>query len=117
MKKIVLSIVGAAVIGIAAMNVNLALQGEKGTNLTLAGLFSLADNESEDIPEGCKTVGTTCSSGYWEGNAYHETSATVTASCDKGSDSTCGSGSVTTNYDGNGHVTSTTGSIAIVQCK
>jgi hypothetical protein len=46
MKKIVLSIVGVAVIGIAAMNVNLALQGEKGTNLTLAGLFSMADNES-----------------------------------------------------------------------
>jgi hypothetical protein len=46
MKKIVLSIVGAAVIGIAAMNVNLALQGKKGTNLTLTGLFSMAQGES-----------------------------------------------------------------------
>jgi hypothetical protein len=46
MKKIILSIGTVALIALAAVNVSIALQSEKGAKLNPAGLFLLADNEN-----------------------------------------------------------------------
>jgi len=45
MKKVFLGIVGAAIIALAAINLNLALNSDSNVNLTLASVVSLAKEE------------------------------------------------------------------------
>jgi hypothetical protein len=64
MKKIILSIGALALIALAAVNVSIALQSEKGAKLNLASQFSLADNENgggttgENGDNNCGKLGT-----------------------------------------------------------
>ena len=55
MKKVILGICGAAIIALAAVNVNLALNSGSNANLTLASMFSLAKGE-EPSNQVCQTL-------------------------------------------------------------
>jgi len=52
-KKCIFGVCGAAIIALAAVNLNLAFKGGDGANLSLAKLFSIANNESE-VDRMCK---------------------------------------------------------------
>jgi hypothetical protein len=88
MKKIVLSIVGAAVIGIAAMNVNLAVTNDLIANVTLENIMSLATGESGTCSvcgnsfDGC-TCGAsiTCSTGSCHGKVCHHDTGNYFCPC------------------------------------
>ena len=62
MKKIVLSICAAAIIGLAVINLNLALNSESNANLTLASIISLAKGE-DPSGKGC-TPGSSVDDNY-----------------------------------------------------
>ena len=55
MKKVILGICSAAIIALAVVNVNLALNSGSNANLTLASMFSLANGE-EPGSVACRTL-------------------------------------------------------------
>jgi hypothetical protein len=73
MKKIVLSIVGAVVIGIAAMNVNLALQGvNQSVSIVLRNIQAMTqENDSCNecqyrvVDRWCLDIDISCQDGDW----------------------------------------------------
>ena len=55
MKKVFLVVIGAVIIALAAINLNIALNSESNANLTLASVFSLAKGE-EPWDQVCQTL-------------------------------------------------------------
>ena len=96
MKKVILCICGAAIIALAAVNVNLALKSGKFAKFSRAHVLALADPED---PEHWNTDG--CDTEEFEGLVYHNNvlyGYFIAKKCVNGYEMSCEDGEILTQF-------------------